>query len=282
MQSGDSTISHVSDTALMVAAARALETERPDGLTRDPFAKRLAGERGMSILAGLDGAPMLCFGIGIRSAFLDELLLEAIAKDEIDSVLLLGAGLDSRPFRLQLPESLRWIEVDFQDMLDYKYARLHESPNCRLQRITADLNEPAGREVAFAGAGERTLLITEGLLMYLAADTVDAIAAAATKAGVRRWLMDLTSTGFSKSISSKSLQSVENVRAATCLDGLQTREVLHRYGWSSLRHRSYLHDVMPLAGPRVTAMIEKRTAMGLAAPTPPPPDDPSGVHLFAR
>jgi len=266
----------------MVAAARALETGRPDGLVRDPFAERLAGERGMAILKGMGGAPMLCFGIGLRSTFMDELLLEALRKDEIDSVLLLGAGLDSRPFRLELPKSLRWIEVDFPDMLDYKYAVLSDSPNCRLERITADLNEPAGREAAFAAAGERTLLITEGLLMYLPADTVEAIAAAATKAGVRRWLLDLTTATFSKSISSKTLQSVENVRAATCLDGMQISEVLHRHGWSSLRNRSYLHDVMAVAGTRVKGMIEARTAMGLPAPVPPPADDPSGVHLFAR
>jgi len=52
MDSADSEISHVSDTALMVAAARAMETARPDGLVRDPYAERLAGERGMQVEEG--------------------------------------------------------------------------------------------------------------------------------------------------------------------------------------------------------------------------------------
>ncbi|MBZ5621004.1 MAG: class I SAM-dependent methyltransferase [Acidobacteriia bacterium] len=46
-------IVHVSDTALMVAACRAMETVRPDGLVRDPFAGRLAGARGMAIARAL-------------------------------------------------------------------------------------------------------------------------------------------------------------------------------------------------------------------------------------
>ena len=60
----DHEIHNVSDTALMVAACRAMETERPDGLVRDPFAARLAGERGMAIARALPMLPMMCFGIG--------------------------------------------------------------------------------------------------------------------------------------------------------------------------------------------------------------------------
>jgi O-methyltransferase involved in polyketide biosynthesis len=46
----DIQIEHVSDTALLVAASRALESDRPDGLIRDPFARRLAGDRGMALM----------------------------------------------------------------------------------------------------------------------------------------------------------------------------------------------------------------------------------------
>jgi len=60
-------IQHVSDTALMVAACRALETTRPDGLVRDPFAERLAGPRGDAILQGITGWQLMCFGIGVRT-----------------------------------------------------------------------------------------------------------------------------------------------------------------------------------------------------------------------
>ena len=79
MQDGTHEIAHVGDTALMTAACRALETERPDGLIRDSFAAQLAGERGMAIARALDGLKMMCFGIGTRSHFLDQLVLDAIS-----------------------------------------------------------------------------------------------------------------------------------------------------------------------------------------------------------
>ena len=56
-------ITHVSDTALMVAACRAHETELEDAFVRDPFAARLAGERGFAILAALPHANVLRLGL---------------------------------------------------------------------------------------------------------------------------------------------------------------------------------------------------------------------------
>jgi len=63
-------ITHVSDTALMVAACRALEAESPDGFVHDPFAARLAGERGPAILQALPQPDMMRFGIAVRSHFM--------------------------------------------------------------------------------------------------------------------------------------------------------------------------------------------------------------------
>jgi len=47
-------IRNISDTARWVAVYRARETERADGLFRDPFARRLAGTRGEEIAAVID------------------------------------------------------------------------------------------------------------------------------------------------------------------------------------------------------------------------------------
>jgi len=62
-------ITHVSDTALMVAACRAIETEDANGFVRDPFAARLAGERGMAMLRGLPHPEMMRFLVAVRSRF---------------------------------------------------------------------------------------------------------------------------------------------------------------------------------------------------------------------
>jgi methyltransferase (TIGR00027 family) len=183
MSPSDAEITHVSDTALMVAACRALESECQDGLVHEPFAARLAGERGMAMLRGLPQPEMMRFGIGVRSRFIDELLLEALASKPIATVLSVGCGLDTRPWRLELPPDLRWIEVDFADMLDYKDALMSaEKPRCRRERITTDLNDVAQRRALYAAVGAAPgLMITEGLLMYLPAATVKALAAEACR-----------------------------------------------------------------------------------------------------
>src|SRR5579885_3579400 len=125
-------ILHVSDTALLVGACRALETARPDGLIRDPFASLLVGERGMAIAGAFAGLEIMCFGIAMRTLLLDELVVHAVAEHRVETFLSLGCGLDARPWRLRLPASLRWIEVDLPPLLEYKSSRLAEAaPHCR-------------------------------------------------------------------------------------------------------------------------------------------------------
>ena len=78
MPSSEGAITHVSDTALMVAACRAHEAELDDAFVSDPFAARLCGERGFAILRELPYANVMRIGMAIRTRFLDDLLLEAL------------------------------------------------------------------------------------------------------------------------------------------------------------------------------------------------------------
>ena len=275
-------ITHVSDTALMVAACRALEFEASDGFVRDPFAARLAGERGMAILRGLPHAELMRFGVGARNHFMEELLLEALASEPIATVLSVGCGLDTRPWRLQLPSDLRWIEVDFADVLDYKEALMSvETPRCRRERLTADVNDPAQRRVIYAAAGAApALMITEGLLMYLPAATVDALAAEAwQESGVAHWMSDITTTAFGKALKGDMPQSIRDVQAPDHPAGEQILDIVHRHGWVTAARRSYITD-MAFARERIQRMMGDQPQP--ASPPRFPPDDPTGVHRFAR
>jgi methyltransferase (TIGR00027 family) len=284
MSSPESEILHVSDTALMVAACRALETARPNGIIRDPFAERLAGIRGMAMARALSGLELMCFGIAARTYFLDELVANTIAGHSIATVLSIGAGLDARPWRLDLPAGLRWIEIDFPDMIEYKSALLaSEIPRCRLERLAADLTDPLQRNAVFAAAGDTpALMITEGLLMYLPGDTVEALAVEpARDCGVRHWLMDTTSQAFARRVHMASYQSIENVRASGHLDAEQTLDVIRRAGWTTEIHRSYAIDVAARI-PRVRLEELMTHLPPMQEPPPPLAGDPSGVYLFGR
>jgi methyltransferase (TIGR00027 family) len=280
MSPADGRITHVSDTALMVAACRALEFDAPDGFVRDPFAGRLAGERGMAILEATPRPEIMRFGIAVRSRFIDELLLDALAGGRIATVLSVGCGLDARPWRLELPPELRWIEVDFAEMLDYKDALMAgETPHCRRERLVADVTDPAQRQAIFAAAGsEPSLMITEGLLMYLPAGSVEALAAEARRAtGIEQWISDIMTAAFGRAIQLDRNRPVQNVQAPDALMGDQILEVVQRNGWATEARRSYITDTG-------FAQERARKVMGECPQAPPPEflSDPTGVHRFTR
>jgi methyltransferase (TIGR00027 family) len=169
----------VSDTARWVAYYRALETERPDALFRDRLARRLAGERGMAIAKAMPAGP-LPWAIAVRTRVYDELILEAIERDDITAVVNLAAGMDARPYRLSLPPSLLWVEVDLPDIIAKKTAALAaEKPSCSLVRSGLDLTDRAASSACLARVAadhSRVLVVTEGLLAYLDEPAVKALA----------------------------------------------------------------------------------------------------------
>ena len=81
-------VSHISDTARWVAMYRALESERPDALFRDPHARRLAGPQGEAILRHLPGARKFAWPMIVRTAVMDEIIVRAVQRDGVDTVYL--------------------------------------------------------------------------------------------------------------------------------------------------------------------------------------------------
>jgi methyltransferase (TIGR00027 family) len=173
-------IEHVSDTAFLVARYRAIETERPDALFRDPLAARLAGDRGRAIVARLPRrASFGRWSVAIRTVLIDDYVRAAV-KNGVTQVINLGAGLDTRPYRLELPSSLTWVEIDFPQVIELKEQQLaSERPSCRLERIKLDLTDRSARRqalLALNARGGRCLVLTEGVVPYLSNDEVASLA----------------------------------------------------------------------------------------------------------
>jgi methyltransferase (TIGR00027 family) len=170
----------VGATALMTAAARALETERAGGLLADPWARALAGSRGFEILdLGVfahvaAGGPSLFV---VRHRFFDDFLLELAAREGIRQVVLVAAGLDTRAFRLEWPPGTRVFEIDQPEVFAYKDAVLDGKgarPPAGRVVVPADLREDWPQVLLAAGfEPERpTAWVAEGLLFYLPEDAV--------------------------------------------------------------------------------------------------------------
>jgi len=184
----------VGSTAVMVAAARASETESPDPLIRDPFARIL-----------VDGA-----GTGMWEAFLDDSLADRMAGADpeaaavltnmlnyqavrthffdayfrgasdagIRQIVILASGLDSRAYRLDWPAGTHVYEIDQPKVLEYKARTLTAhgaQPSADRLEVPIDLRQdwPAALKAQGFDPSQPTAWLAEGLLMYLPADAQD-------------------------------------------------------------------------------------------------------------
>lgn len=201
-ETGD--INHVSDTSLWVAVHRAREGLRTDAMYKDPLAFVLAGERGEQIAKQMAMPEFMSWMMALRTVSIDELIQMAISYG-VDTVINLGAGLDTRPYRLELPASLKWIEVDFPHVVELKNSKLkHETPRVQLERVPLDLGDRGAAQDFFKRAGnasKMSLIITEGVIPYLTdehaahlAEDLRAIPA------FRYWIQDYRRGGFQRTM----------------------------------------------------------------------------------
>ena len=163
-------INDVTDTALWVAAYRAEESLRPDALFDDLYASLLVGEEGSLIALRTRGSRYTAWSVVIRTLIIDHFIKQLIPEN-IDTVLNLGAGLDTRPYRLDLPSNLKWIEVDFSKIIDHKESKLKKiKPKCRLERVKLDLSDEILRNnflEKISLESNNILVLTEGVIPYL-------------------------------------------------------------------------------------------------------------------
>ncbi|MDB4891360.1 MAG: methyltransferase [Gemmatimonadetes bacterium] len=236
-------IENVSDTARWVAVYRAMETARPDAIFRDPYAERLAGEKGQAIVDEMKSGRQMAWAMIVRTAVMDELIMERVKQHGVDTVLNLAAGLDTRAWRLPLPASLRWIDVDLPAMTEYKATHMQGAvPVCRYEAIAADLTNAAVRDALFSqvgGAATRMLVITEGLLIYLSPEEVQALARALhTMRSARWWISDVASPMLLKWIHKSWGKSAEAGNAPFKFGPADSAAFFGALGWREVRFLS--------------------------------------------
>ena len=168
-----------------------MESSRSDALFHDPLAADLAGERGLRIARTRpDGA----WVVAIRTVLIDGFIRSAISSG-IDTVINLGAGLDTRPYRMDLPSTLRWVEVDYPSLIEGKGARLSaEVPACSLERVGLDLaDRDARRELLDQvwTTAPRAMVLMEGVLGDLSVEEAGGLADdLRVQPGCASWVID--------------------------------------------------------------------------------------------
>lgn len=166
----DSAKQRISVTAFLTAAARAVESQRPDRLFDDPWAALLASSEGFAILEkGEDrGASII-----VRTRYFDEWLQHLTFEEGLRQIVLLAAGLDTRAFRLDWPPATHFFELDLPAVVAYKEARLqaHQAqPRCQRAIVATDLtSSPWESQLLQAGFEPAlpSIWLVEGLSFYL-------------------------------------------------------------------------------------------------------------------
>lgn len=257
MSQSEPLIRNVSDTALWAAVYRAAETERPDALFRDPYARRMAGERGRQIAESVPGAVRADWAWVGRTYLFDQLIAEQL-RQGADMVVNLAAGLDARPYRMDLPPALQWIEVDLPGILDYKEEALAgERPRCALERVRLDLSDGAARRDLFARLGSRSrraLILTEGLLIYLTADEAASLARDLTApAAFQAWILDIASPGLLRLLQKNVGAQLTRASASLKFGPPEGPGYFEPYGWKPVK----------VLSPLKTAARFKRLSFGM-------------------
>lgn len=256
----DQPIRSVSDTALWVAYYRAMESERPDAHFRDPYARRLAGERGERIVKDLRQGRRMSWVMVLRTVCIDELISKLLTQG-VNTVINLAAGLDTRPYRMDLPSTVNWIEVDFPEIISYKQEQMEkEAPRCLLERVALDLANVEDRRQLFArisssmSSPSKAIVLTEGLLSYLRPEEVAALAHDLhEQPGFHYWITDLASPAIVERTRKYWGKHLSSANAPIHFGPAEGPEFFRPSGWKLVEFREFLDESrrlkreMPLA-----------------------------------
>jgi methyltransferase (TIGR00027 family) len=246
----EATIRDISDTARWSAIYRARETERPDALFRDPFARDLAGERGEQIARSMTFSDRNTWSWVARTVLYDRFITRQVEQGA-DMVINLAAGLDARPYRMPWPSSLQWIEIDLPEILAYKQEVLvKENPNCLLERFSVDLANVGARRDLFARLGrsaKNAAIVTEGFLIYLSADEVAGLASDISNvASFQSWVVDLASPGLLRLLQKHLGAQLAASGSALRFAPAQGPPFFSSFGWTPVEVRSLLKTAAQL------------------------------------
>ncbi|GBF78989.1 SAM-dependent methyltransferase [Aphanothece sacrum] len=221
----------VSLTSLFMAAGRAIENEREDRLFEDPFARQLAGEETFELLKRdkdiVTNTKKNSHYIPVRTRFFDDFIINSVS--QCHQIVILGAGMDTRAFRLNLPENSHIYEIDQAEVLEHKNAILKDiSPKSHRHTIKADLRFPWIHLLLESGycQDQPSIWLLEGLLYYL------------TEMEVYQLLKNISDVSAINSylgadlVNKKSLEGDSKVMK-TWRSGFDEPEVLFNdYGWT--------------------------------------------------
>jgi methyltransferase (TIGR00027 family) len=237
----------IGNTAAWIAAFRAAETRRPDRLFEDPHAH-------LFVPLNHPALELDDFGAGLvvaRTVAFDEFVLRTIAEDGVDLVLNLAAGYDTRAYRLPLPPTLRWVEVDLEpDQARKQPILAGVAPRCDRRPVARDRAREAEPDALLDAVGReatRATVVTEGFLQYLEEEQVAGLARALSRqASFRFWATGIMSPGTRNGMNRNARQQLAAAGTSNRFAPARGAAWFEDYGWELAEGRLAVDEMVRL------------------------------------
>lgn len=231
-------LSPVARTAFYCCALRAADARRVAPVCGDTFAARFLDDeilekmRPMLQIQGPSASNVA------RHRLIDDWLRTELANDPDRRVIVLGAGFDTRAFRIP---GGRWWELDSAELMAFKNSQLpvDESPR-PLVRLSGDLADGRLAEhLRPLAGGDRAVVVLEGVSMYLTTENLEATATAIRNALPNaRLICDLMTPAFRARYSASLRKELLKQGAEFSVDSVDPRTVIERAQYRVVAHES--------------------------------------------
>jgi methyltransferase (TIGR00027 family) len=208
----------------------------------------------------------------VARTYLFDRFVTRLVQSGVDLIVNLAAGLDARPYRMELPAALRWVEVDLPEILDYKTEILaNAQPRCALERVPVDLSNGDARRGLFDRLGRsasRVAVLTEGLLIYLMAGEVGSFGwDLARQKTFQHWVVDIASPGLMQLLKQRTGEYMMDAGAPFLFAPPEGPQFFTPYGWKPAEVKSILKTAgklgrLPLSLRMMAMLPESSGAQG--------------------
>lgn len=156
-------LSDARETLLVTLHARALDARAADPVLGDTMAAEAVDAIDFDF-STTHITPRMAPTVAVRAKFIDDWVREFLREHDGEATVVhLGAGLDSRVWRIDPGPGVTWFDVDFPEVIEIRRALFPERPGCHL--IGSSVTDPGWLERI--PTGRPTLAVAEGLSMYL-------------------------------------------------------------------------------------------------------------------
>jgi O-methyltransferase involved in polyketide biosynthesis len=152
----------IEDTLFLTLCGRALDNRLPHPILADAMAAKIVHELDYdSAKFHLSASPII--NIAHRAKKLDEVAQDFITRYPNAVGLDLGAGLDTRVFRIAPPATVDWYDVDFPEVIAARQRLLPHHPIAH--GIATDLTDPDWLDEI--PTGRPAVIVADGLMAFL-------------------------------------------------------------------------------------------------------------------